>query len=283
MAEKNRADLLTQMGVIKNETTKRANTATRVGTAFEDVVDSAFVKDTDDSDDITEGVTNKFLTSANITSEGLFVKDTDDTDDITEGAVNKFLSIPTVELFPEIGEGAIPFGIALDDNAGSFIRVPLDDRYQPIAVSATVPANGALPEGKQVLVVNSTVGRELYVGDASNNPVPACGYRQYVALLTQSGTNAPVATVLKNTLGGTVVWTRETIGSYIGTLSGAFPINNTTPNGRVGFVIDTAAEDTDKLAFIQRITDGIIISTYEAGNQADTVLSGFPVDIRVYV
>lgn len=36
----------------------------------------------------------------------------------------------------------------------------------------------------------------------------------YVALLTQSGTDAPVATVLKNTLGGEVVWTYMGVGYY---------------------------------------------------------------------
>jgi len=48
----------------------------------------------------------------------------------------------------------------------------------------------------------------------------------YVALITQSGTDAPVATVLKNTLGGTVVWTYDS-GDYLGTLVGAFTENKT--------------------------------------------------------
>src|SRR5687767_1015056 len=36
----------------------------------------------------------------------------------------------------------------------------------------------------------------------------------YIALLTQTGENAPVATVLKNTLGVTPVWARAGIGEY---------------------------------------------------------------------
>lgn len=36
----------------------------------------------------------------------------------------------------------------------------------------------------------------------------------YVALLTQTGTDAPVATVLKNTLGVTPVWTYTNVGVY---------------------------------------------------------------------
>ena len=57
------------------------------------------------------------------------------------------------------------------------------------------------------------------------------GYKEYVALLTQTGTDAPVATVLYNDLGGTVVWTYSSVGEYIATLAGAFTINKTDPGG----------------------------------------------------
>jgi len=39
-------------------------------------------------------------------------------------------------------------------------------------------------------------------------------YKVYTALLTQSGTDAPVATVLENTLGGNVTYTRAQAGNY---------------------------------------------------------------------
>lgn len=52
-------------------------------------------------------------------------------------------------------------------------------------------------------------------------------YKVYTALLTQSGTDAPVATVLQNTLGGTVVWTRDDVGIYTATLALAFTTNKT--------------------------------------------------------
>lgn len=53
------------------------------------------------------------------------------------------------------------------------------------------------------------------------------GYLVYTALLSQTGTNAPVATVLENTLGGTVVWSYSDVGLYIATLAGAFTENKT--------------------------------------------------------
>lgn len=46
--------------------------------------------------------------------------------------------------------------------------------------------------------------------------------RIYKAILTQTSTNDPVATVFENTLGN-IVWTRDSAGAYTGTLTGAFP------------------------------------------------------------
>ena len=52
--------------------------------------------------------------------------------------------------------------------------------------------------------------------------------KRYVALLTQTGTSAPVATVLENTLSGTPVWSYDSEGTYHATLSGAFPTASKT-------------------------------------------------------
>lgn len=49
------------------------------------------------------------------------------------------------------------------------------------------------------------------------------GVKVYRALLTQTGTDAPVATVLENSLGGAIVWSYDSVGTYFGTLVGAFP------------------------------------------------------------
>jgi hypothetical protein len=52
-------------------------------------------------------------------------------------------------------------------------------------------------------------------------------YKSYVAMITQSGTSAPVATVMKNELSAPIVFTRGGGGVYIGTLAGAFTANKT--------------------------------------------------------
>lgn len=56
---------------------------------------------------------------------------------------------------------------------------------------------------------------------------PSGGPKVYRALLTQTGTDAPVATVLENTLGGAIVWTYETNGGYAGACVGAFTAGKT--------------------------------------------------------
>ena len=47
------------------------------------------------------------------------------------------------------------------------------------------------------------------------------GYNVYTALLTQTGVNSPVATVLKNDIGATIAWTRTAFGEFTATASGA--------------------------------------------------------------
>lgn len=55
----------------------------------------------------------------------------------------------------------------------------------------------------------------------------ARGYKVYTALLSQSSTSDPTATVLGGNQIGTIVWTRNSAGNYTGTLTGAFTSNKT--------------------------------------------------------
>lgn len=49
--------------------------------------------------------------------------------------------------------------------------------------------------------------------------VPESGKKVYKALLSQSGTDAPTAIVLENTLGVTITWSRLSVGKYRGTFT----------------------------------------------------------------
>jgi len=49
---------------------------------------------------------------------------------------------------------------------------------------------------------------------ATTEGIAAAEPKVYVALLTQTGTDVPVATILKNTLGGVPVWSYNNVGRY---------------------------------------------------------------------
>jgi hypothetical protein len=71
---------------------------------------------------------------------------------------------------------------------------------------------------------------EFQTGAAASAVSYPEGTKIYRAWLTQSGTNAPVPTVLQNTLGGTPVWARSTTGIYTCTLANAFTDGKTIIN-----------------------------------------------------
>ena len=105
-------------------------------------------------------------------------------------------------------------------------------------------------------------------------------YKVYTALLTQSGTDDPVATVLENTLSGTPVWTRNDVGDYTCDV-GAIEANTENKfmafgqyiqNPTVIIIINTEAD-----------VDGIVqVYTYENTNIVDGMLYKTPIEIRVY-
>jgi hypothetical protein len=67
----------------------------------------------------------------------------------------------------------------------------------------------------------------LIASSVTVNGIPGnLPYKVYIAKLTQVGTDAPIPTVLTNTLGGELVWTRDGEGAYLGTLVGGFPDEN---------------------------------------------------------
>ncbi len=99
----------------------------------------------------------------------------------------------------------------------------------------------------------------------------------YVAYIEQSGTDAPVATVLKNTLGGTVVWTYSTVGFYIGTLTGAFPAGRTA----IWFAPSTGPAQTGWVANTNNV-NSVQISQWDGGTPADALGEVSILMIEVY-
>lgn len=110
-------------------------------------------------------------------------------------------------------------------------------------------------------------------------------YKVYTALLTQTEQNTPVSTVLENTIGD-IVWSYEEVGTYFGTLTGAFT------EGKV-FCINNQFlgnfEGSD--IFFQQLypigdQNKVIINTYiyteGEWRKGDMLLVNTPIEIRVY-
>lgn len=113
----------------------------------------------------------------------------------------------------------------------------------------------------------------------SSAPAGNVAVKVYRALVSQTSTSAPTATVLENSLGGTVVWARSNTGIYTATLTGAFTSAKTfiIASGRAGSIATTS----DVLA-VRTSADVVTVSTGTAGVAADAVLSSTAIEILVY-
>jgi hypothetical protein len=120
----------------------------------------------------------------------------------------------------------------------------------------------------------------------------ALPYKVYTALLNQSGTAAPVATVLQNTLESIPVWTRSSAGSYYAALpdSASFTVracaiigsvssfNGITGRGDAALVVNDESE-------LQPII--LAVKTFDISQtgdivSSDNILVDTLVEIRVY-
>lgn len=109
------------------------------------------------------------------------------------------------------------------------------------------------------------------------------GVKVYRALLTQTGTSAPVATVLENSIGA-IVWSRPGgAGAYVGSLIGAFPANKTflSPIALSNLLLDEELrvasiirEDADNLSLLtgKVVTIDPVVGSYEDGYLTETAL-----------
>ena len=115
------------------------------------------------------------------------------------------------------------------------------------------------------------------------NESPEVNYRKYVALLTQSGVNPPVATILENTFDEEFVWEYNIPGYYYATNSlflqskTSVMINqsSTLNSGIGGFITASTATSND----------AVIINVYDPYNSfanVDGFLVNTLIEIRVY-
>jgi len=95
------------------------------------------------------------------------------------------------------------------------------------------------------------------------------------SILVSVGISAPAVTLLANSLSGAIVWTYSAVGTYIGTLSGAFTENKT--------VFSYPPLGDDKAVTVEWTSANVItVKTYETGALKDGLLVKFPLTIKVY-
>jgi hypothetical protein len=110
---------------------------------------------------------------------------------------------------------------------------------------------------------------------------PSPNYKVYRALMTQSGTNAPTANVLENTLGN-IVWAYNSIGTYTGTLDGAFSASKYFAPIPVQGLDSAVNEGGSGDSYTYYIIDESTIELVTAIPPANNVLGNSPIEIIVY-
>lgn len=119
----------------------------------------------------------------------------------------------------------------------SLFSLTISAQTSPITKNTTVAVTNGNPNVKQLdsltvrniaknveLALNKVDGSfwSFHRADSSYYQIGQ-SYKVYSAILTQTGTSAPTATVLKSDIKGTtIVWTRTSAGVYVATLTGAF-------------------------------------------------------------
>jgi hypothetical protein len=160
-------------------------------------------------------------------------------------------------------------------------NTPFDIKYNQLKILASDLRARGFNSGQ----VTSTPVGSPQTGDSGGDDTPPPGdsgcRKIYVANLTQSVTNDPVATVFENTI-GPVVWTRQSTGIYRGTLVSGFPLNATWVmiNKKPVF-----SDDTFRSAFyVTGSADYVEVRTEDASGPSltDSILSNMSIEIRTY-
>lgn len=92
------------------------------------------------------------------------------------------------------------------------------------------------------------------------------GYKVYSAIVNQSGTDDPVATVLQNTLGVNITWSYSDQGSYLGTIGllGVTDINTLCFVNGYNAAVSTSQYET---LFGVGGADSVYLATYKLTEQ----------------
>lgn len=101
--------------------------------------------------------------------------------------------------------------------------------------------------------------------------------RIYTALISQTGTAAPTAKILKNDLTGPIIWARTDVGTYTATLPNTFTTDKTYVNITNNFSDPDTAINVDSIE-----PNTITIETYLLETTEDGWFNDTPIEIRIY-
>lgn len=194
-----------------------------------------------------------------------------------------------------------PFGVAITNSADSILNAPISiDSLGNIVINVPNP-NDAWQDGLlfdarterfrvygesyfsdtvTMDVIDSTAApaNMLYQDPVTHQIKKAAlyEYQKYTALLTQSGTSDPTATVLASNQIGSIVWTRAGLGAYTGTLTGAFT------SGKTFIIVGQNADGITANCF-RNNNNTVTLKTYLTSTGGSTdVFTDLSIEIRVY-
>tara|TARA_R100001509_G_C4778587_1_gene185568 strand:+ start:55 stop:498 length:444 start_codon:yes stop_codon:yes gene_type:complete len=100
------------------------------------------------------------------------------------------------------------------------------------------------------------------------------GYTVYTALLTQTGNNAPSATILKNNTNATLTWSRVASGDYNVTAS-----SNLFTNNKTLVFVNAGSHSNTHNVYWERVSDTVVkIKTHNT----DDDLTNASFEVRIY-
>jgi hypothetical protein len=120
----------------------------------------------------------------------------------------------------------------------------------------------------------------LFIGCKENPvaPVQEPDYKEYVAIVTQSGAGDPKVKVLSNTLDGDISWSRISYGHYLIDSPGLFRVGKT-----VAFLTDGVGINSKYgLSIDSYFPNQITLYTWVSGVLTDSQLYNTSLTIRVY-
>ena len=151
-----------------------------------------------------------------------------------------------------------------------------------MAIIYSYPAIDKIESGDLVLVSDSSKSnatKSATIDQLSAYIVPSINiYDSYTALLTQTSTNAPVATILSSNLTGTFTWARTGVGVYTLTASAAtFTANKTIVflNAGSGIPLISAERTSDTVLTVKTFVPS-------SGAAVDAAITNGAFEVRIY-